>query len=79
VRRLCARRRSAGAAAGADPQIRLLGGNNAQRDIVMQSLIGAAMRAGRRDAVTATIAHEAALPVTPTQRASYAAAARWLA
>jgi len=61
-------------------QIRLLGGSNAQRDLVMQMLIDAAMRSGRRDIVCPMIAHETntrALP--PTQRSGYAAAARWLA
>jgi tetratricopeptide (TPR) repeat protein len=61
------------------PQIRLLGGSNAQRDMFFQMLIDAAMKADRRDVVSAMIAHETATrPVPPTQRAGYAAAARWL-
>ena len=60
-------------------QIRLLGGSNAQRDLVFQMLIDAAMKAGRADVVGAMIAHEtAARPVPPQKRAGYAAAARWL-
>ena len=60
-------------------KIRLLGGSNAQRDLVFQMLIDAAMRSGRRDVVGAMIAHEtAARAVPPSQRAGYAAAARWL-
>ena len=61
-------------------QIRLLGGSNAQRDIVMQLLIDAAMKAGRRDVVSAMVARETLTrAVPPTERAGYAAAARWLA
>jgi tetratricopeptide (TPR) repeat protein len=61
-------------------QIRLLGGSNAQRDLVTQMLIDAAMKAGRRDVVGAMIAHETNTRVVPPdQRAGYAAAARWLA
>ncbi len=60
-------------------QVRLLGGSNAQRDLFFQMLIDAAMKAGRRDVVSAMIAHETATrSVPPTQRAGYAAAARWL-
>ena len=60
-------------------QIRLLGGSNAQRDMFFQMLIDAAMKADRRDVVSAMIAHETATrAVPPTQRAGYAAAARWL-
>ena len=60
-------------------QIRLLGGSNAQRDMFFQMLIDAAMKADRRDVVSAMIAHETATrSVPPTQRAGYAAAARWL-
>jgi len=61
------------------PQIRLLGGSNAQRDMFFQMLIDAAMKADRRDVVSAMIAHETATrPAPPTQRAGYAAAAHWL-
>lgn len=60
-------------------QIRLLGGSNAQRDLFFQMLIDSAMRAERRDVVSSMIAHEIATrAVPPTQRAGYAAAARWL-
>ena len=60
-------------------QIRLLGGSNAQRDLFFQMLIDSAMKADRRDVVSAMIAHETATrAVPPTQRAGYAAAARWL-
>jgi tetratricopeptide (TPR) repeat protein len=60
-------------------QIRLLGGSNAQRDIVMQMLIDAAMQSGRRAIVAAMIAHEAETrAVPPDRRAGYTAAARWL-
>jgi hypothetical protein len=60
-------------------QIRLLGGSNAQRDLFMQILIDAAMKAGRRDIIGEMIAHETATrPVPPTLRAGYAAAARWI-
>jgi hypothetical protein len=61
------------------PQIRLLGGSAAQRDLVFQLLIDAAMRADRRDVVSAMIAHETATrAVPPIERAGYATAARWL-
>lgn len=61
------------------PKIRLLGGSNAQRDLFFQMLIDSAMKADRRDVVSAMIAHETATrAVPPTQRAGYAAAARWL-
>jgi hypothetical protein len=44
-----------------------------------QMLIDAAMKEGRRDVVSTMIAHETATrAVPPTQRAGYAAAARWL-
>jgi hypothetical protein len=44
-----------------------------------QMLIDAAVKAGRRDVVSAMIAHEtASRAVPPTQRAGYASAARWL-
>jgi tetratricopeptide (TPR) repeat protein len=60
-------------------QIRLLGGSNAQRDLFFQMLIDSAMKADRRDVVSTMIAHEtAARSVAPSQRAGYAAAARWL-
>ena len=60
-------------------QIRLLGGSNAQRDLFFQMLIDSAMKANRGDVVSAMIAHETATrAVPPTQRAGYAAAARWL-
>ena len=60
-------------------QIRLLGGSNAQRDLFFQMLIDSAVKAERRDVVSAMIAHETATrAVPPTQRAGYAAAARWL-
>lgn len=60
-------------------QVRLLGGSNAQRDLVFQMLIDAAMKSGRRDVVGAMIAHETATRAVPaSQRAGYAAAARWL-
>ena len=60
-------------------EIRFLGGSNAQRDLFLQMLIDAAMKTGRRDIVREIVAHETktrALP--PTERAGYAAAARWL-
>jgi tetratricopeptide (TPR) repeat protein len=60
-------------------QIRLLGGSNAQRDLFFQMLIDSAMRADRRDVVSAMLAHETATrAVPPMQRAGYASAARWL-
>jgi tetratricopeptide (TPR) repeat protein len=60
-------------------QIRLLGGSAAQRDLVFQLLIDAAVKADRRDVVSAMIAHETATRAAPpTQRAGYATAARWL-
>ena len=59
--------------------IRLLGGSNAQRDLFSQMLLDAAMRAGRRDLVGEMIAHETATrTVSPSERAGYAGAARWL-
>jgi hypothetical protein len=59
--------------------MRLLGGSAAQRDLFRQILIDSAMRADRRDVVAAMIADESAThAVPPTQRAGYAAAARWL-
>lgn len=61
-------------------RIRLLGGSNAQRDLVMQMLIDAAMKSGRRDIAGAMIAHETdTRAAPPSQRAGYAAAAHWLA
>jgi tetratricopeptide (TPR) repeat protein len=61
-------------------RIRLLGGSNAQRDLFMQLLLDAAVRAGRRDIVRDMIAHETATrAVPPAERAGYATAARWLA
>ena len=61
-------------------QIRLLGGSNAQRDLFFQMLADAAMQAGGRDIVVEVIGREAATrAVAPTERAGYAAAARWLA
>jgi tetratricopeptide (TPR) repeat protein len=60
-------------------QIRLLGGSNAQRDLFFQMLIDSAMKADRRDVVEPMIVNETATrAVPPTQRAGYAAAARWL-
>ena len=60
-------------------QIRLLGGSNAQRDLFFQMLIDSAMKADRRDVVSAMIGYETATrAVPPAQRAGYAAAARWL-
>ncbi len=60
-------------------RIRLLGGSNAQRDLFRQILIDSAMRADRRDVVAAMIAEETTTHIVPpTQRAGYAAAARWL-
>jgi hypothetical protein len=60
-------------------QFRLLGGSAAQRDVFRQVLIDAAMKAGSRDVAAAMIAEETAgHPTPPTQRAGYAAAARWL-
>lgn len=60
-------------------QIRLLGGSNAQRDVFMQMLIDAAVKAERGDVVAAMIAHETATrTVPPDKRAGYAGAARWL-
>ena len=59
--------------------IRLLGGSNAQRDLFRQMLIDSATKADRRDVVAAMIAEEAVShTVPPSQRAGYAAAARWL-
>jgi hypothetical protein len=59
--------------------IRLLGGSNAQRDLFRQILIDSAVKADRRDVVAAMIAEETATyGVPPTERAGYAAAARWL-
>jgi hypothetical protein len=61
-------------------RIRLLGGSNAQRDLFMQILIDAAMKAGRRDVAAEMIAHETATrAVPPTDRVGYAAAANRLA
>ena len=60
-------------------RIRLLGGSAAQRDLFRQTLIDSAMKADRRDIVTAMIVDESAShTVPPSQRAGYAAAARWL-
>jgi len=60
-------------------RIRLLGGSNAQRDLFRQILIDSAMKADRRDVVASMIAEESAShSVPPTERAGYAAAARWL-
>jgi hypothetical protein len=60
-------------------RIRLLGGSNAQRDLFRQVLINSAMQADRRDIVAAMIADETAIHAAPpSQRAGYAAAARWL-
>jgi hypothetical protein len=59
--------------------LRLLGGSAAQRDLFRQILIDSAMKAGRHDVVSAMIADETATrAVPPTDRAGYAAAARWL-
>lgn len=59
--------------------IRALGGSAAQRDLFRQILIDSAMKADRRDVVATMITHETATrPVPPTERAGYAAAARWL-
>jgi tetratricopeptide (TPR) repeat protein len=61
------------------PAIRLLGGSNAQRDMVMQMLVDAAMRAGRRDVVGEMLAREAITrAAAPAARAGYAVAAQWL-
>jgi tetratricopeptide (TPR) repeat protein len=61
-------------------QMRLLGGSNAQRDLFMQMLIDAAVKARRRDLVREMITNETKTrAVPPSQRAGYAAAARWLA
>lgn len=61
-------------------QIRLLGGSNAQRDLFTQMLVDAAVKSGRGDIVGDIIADQAAnRTVPPTERAGYAAAARWLA
>ena len=60
-------------------QIRLLGGSNAQRDLFIQMLIDSAMKTRRRDVVAEVIAHETATrTLPPTERAGYAAGARWL-
>jgi tetratricopeptide (TPR) repeat protein len=60
-------------------QIRLLGGSNAQRDLFMQMLLDAAVKAGRRDIVGEIIAHQTATrAVPPAERAGYAAGARWV-
>jgi tetratricopeptide (TPR) repeat protein len=62
------------------PQIRLLGGSNAQRDLFFQILCDAAAQCGRRDVVQEIIARERrdrAAP--PEERSGYADAARWLA
>jgi uncharacterized protein (DUF736 family) len=60
-------------------QIRLLGGSNAQRDLFVQMLVDAAIKASRRDIVDEVIAHEARTrAIPPAARAGYAAAARWL-
>jgi hypothetical protein len=47
-------------------QIRLLGGSNAQRDLVFQMLIDAAMKSGQRDVVGAIIAHETTTRISRT-------------
>jgi tetratricopeptide (TPR) repeat protein len=60
-------------------QLRRLGGSGAQRDLFMQLLIDAAVKAGRRDVVDDMIAHERATrAIPPTERTGYAGAARWL-
>ena len=60
-------------------QIRLLGGSNAQRDMFYQMLIDAAVKAGRRDVVSAMIAHEtASRAVPPIATRRICSAARWL-
>ena len=46
-------------------RIRLLGGSNAQRDFMVQMLIDAAMKSGRRDVVGAMVAHETATRAVP--------------
>jgi hypothetical protein len=62
-----------------EDRMRLLGGSAAQRDLFRQILIDSAMKTDRRDIVAAMIAEETAThAVPPTQRAGYAAAARWL-
>jgi hypothetical protein len=59
--------------------LRALGGSEAQRDLFRQILIDSAVKADRRDVVSAMIAHETRTrTVPPTERAGYAAAARWL-
>lgn len=60
-------------------QVRLLGGSNAQRDLFFQMLVDAAIKAGRRDVVADIIAQESETrALAPSERAGYAAAARWL-
>jgi hypothetical protein len=62
-----------------EDRIRLLGGSAAQRDLFRQILVDSAMKADRRDVVAAMITEETVThAVPPTQRAGYAAAARWL-
>jgi hypothetical protein len=57
-----------------------VGGSNAQRDLFIQMLIDAAMKAGRRHLVGEMIAHETATRAVPAvARTGYAVAARWLA
>ena len=54
-------------------RIRLLGGSNVQRDLFMQMLIDAAMKADRRELVPEMIAHETATrAVPPIERNGYA-------
>lgn len=60
-------------------RLRLLGGSAAQRDLFRQVLIDSAMKAGDRKVVGEMISEEAASGAAPpSQRAGYAAAARWL-
>ena len=60
--------------------IRLLGGSNAQRDMLHQMLAHVAMKAGQRGVVQTLMAHEIATrTIPPTQRVGYAAPARWAA
>ncbi len=60
-------------------EIRLLGGSNAQRDMVLQMLVDAARRTGRRELVAEMLAEQrSAHAAPPAERAGYAVAARWL-
>ena len=66
--------------AARQPQIRLLGGSNAQRDLFFQILAEAAMRAGRREVVEEIVTRERRDRATPPERRTgYTEAVRWLA